>query len=285
MYPEEELPPVEPSDYFPRGGIGGKFKYHLEGLVPLILVLIIGVVLAVKFGLIAMPFQESSLNLLIVGLPSHSTKQVLDQSNDFVKYRTMDPELLVRGASSLLSEYDAVLLDQSQLADKSITFSLGDALTEYVKKGGTLVVVANSGIYLRDRAGNIDPSVIGWEALLGDVMPVNCLPNITMEPSCITPISIYGRIYPTGASEDHPIMQGVLAYPAKEFPPQPFYLLNVNLEESANEIAYIENIDTGASYPGIIEQRRFVGKVIYFNYDPGMSPPLFLNTLRYLAGK
>ena len=45
---------------------------------------------------------------------------------------------------------------------------------------------------------------------------------------------------------------------------------------SGNEIAYIEDARTGKNFPAIVEQAQLGGgKVIYFNYNPGITSGIF----------
>ncbi|MFA4907494.1 MAG: hypothetical protein WC602_04435, partial [archaeon] len=54
------------------------------------------------------------------------------------------------------------------------------------------------------------------------------------------------------------------------------------------EIAYIQDEFSKKYYTGIVESTQFkagLGKVIYFNYDPGRTKGVFLATLEYLSGR
>ena len=51
---------------------------------------------------------------------------------------------------------------------------------------------------------------------------------------------------------------------------------------TGNEIAYLEDAVSGMTYPAIVEAPRMIGKVLYFNYNPGLSEAIFVNAVKYL---
>ncbi len=292
-YPQEsagDLPDLSMDD-----GIKGKLKYNLEGLIPLILILIIAFFLAARFGVIntSTPILGSIVSVLpglgnqpasvlIVGEPSALLAQVLNNSKDLANPVTVKSvDSLERNPDAYLAQYDIVILDQETLSSKNISRQLGEGIQNYVSKGGKLIVVKNSGI---TRAGAAD--VLGWTANFGKTVPVECTrQGISNTPSCLdsAAITVRGKIYPGAGGIKHPIMEGFQE--GAPGTPGQLYLLrvfDVTLAPGAIEVAYVQDERTGAFYPAIVESPQLVGKSLYFNYDPGTTPGIFQATLDYL---
>ena len=277
-YPEDE------------GGadVGASYNYapsrlgrNLEGVIPLILIVVIAAVAGGYLGLWDIPFvfQHSATKMLIIGQPSLETMATFDQSKDLVKYVTKSSESLKLNPKEYIAQYDIVWLDQSNIQPegaKYIPRQLGEALTEYVKKGGKLVTVMDSGIF---RKGDI--SIVGWEGTFqSDVVPAKCEADYVGNPSCINAIFVpQAEIW--SADPDHPIMKGITVVPAIPTMPK-LSLTTFNVTPNGYEIAYIQSTATPESYPGLIEKRLLLGKSIYINYNPGIIPPILQNILVYL---
>lgn len=260
----------------PEGGFRSRVASNIESLIPLILIVIIAAYAGAKLGFWSIPFVNSRepANLLIIGEPSRDTQAILDEDKDLVRYVVRDAYSLAVSPEQQLQQYKIVLLDQSKQADKSVPRSLGDALQEWVKQGGKLIVVKDSGIY---RAGAAD--VIGWEATFGDIMPVKCNVERDFVPTCTKPVRITGKIFRQDFK--HKIMEGIEIAPAD--PDGVYFLETFNVAPVGNQVAFIQSATTPSYYPGIVEKTWFgIGKVIYFNYDPGATKGILENTLRYL---
>ncbi len=278
MYPDDPGggDPAMAED-FGGGGIKTKLQANLEGLIPLVLILIILAVAANYLGFVDLPFVGGAgpAKMLIIGQPSLVTQSVLDADRDLVRYTIRPSSALRASPKETLAQYDIIMLDQSTSFDKSIPRELGEAIESYVSKGGKLIVVKNSGI---ERIGAID--IIGWKASLSDVVPVECekLPDGT--PSCVQSLFVTGEIW--RQDFDHPIMEGIEFVPA--LPNQPLLQMETfRVSETGNMIAVIKSADTQEFYPAIVEKRLILGKSIYFNYDPGLTPGIFSATLKYLG--
>lgn len=274
MYPEGEQAPVA-ADY-PAPGFKSRLTANLEGLIPLILILIIVAYAGDKIGLWHIPFltQKEPIRMLVIGDLSHDLKRVMDEDRDLIRYTVRDAHSLSVAPKDQLSQYKMVMLNQSTQADKTVSRALGEAISEWVKQGGKLIVVEDSGIY---REGAVD--VIGWQATFGDLMPVSCDYDKDMVATCTRPIHVTGRIF--RLDWKHKIMEGIEVAPAE--PDMALFMQTFNVTPTGNQIAYIQNATTNAYYPAIVEKSWFgIGKVIYFNYDPGMTKGIFENTLEYL---
>ena len=114
----------------PIGG-GAMSRFNLEGLIPLLLLVIIGIASLNYFGIIEVPYLPrgtSSKQVLFIGMPSTGERVVLDNLSYFLRYNIRDASTFGNAASEELQQYDIVILDQSLAADKSVTVGLGEAV-------------------------------------------------------------------------------------------------------------------------------------------------------------
>ena len=266
--------------------IGGAMKrFNLEGLIPLILLVIIGVASLNYFGVIDVPYLpkgSARVQLLFIGEPSLGERVVLDNLSSFLTYRTRDAASFGNNSGEEFQQFDIVMLDQSNSSDLSVTVALGDALQKYVAKGGKLIVVLNSGIYQSvGFQGKTAADVIGWKATFGKIIPADCVLGQDGVPSCSATESTVGRVWQLDYA--HAIMQGVEVAPPMGDMPKSMKVLPIQADEGARTIAYIKAENTPKTYPGILEKKHFpMGTVIYFNYDPGLTPGILKNTIYYL---
>jgi len=285
MYPESgaaegEAPPLEP---LPGYDWKSRIMANFEGLIPLLLILIIGFFLAAKFDIInsGTPIigpivgtvaGKEPMEMLIIGSPSQDLLDVLNANRDIVRYRIKQASDLERNPEDQLVAYDVILLDQSNQADKTVSKQLGKAIEKFVKSGKRLIVIKDSGIR---RPETVD--IVGWKATFGDIIPVSCERTINNIPTCLQPITVVGRIHRQDIK--HPIMKGIEVAPAEE--EYALILTTFDVDPVGKEIAYIETRDK-KTYPAIVESRLLMGKAIYFNYDPGKTRGIFEATLEYL---
>lgn len=277
---EADLPPLDASS-------GPRLNVNLEALIPIILIVVIGFLLLARLGVldsstpvigpvVSAISPNSQARILIIGAPSPEMLTVLSANKDLVGNPIIKAaEAFERNPENQLAQYDIVILDQSGQISKEIPRQLGDALQSYVKTGGKLIIVKDSGI---ERPGALD--VLGWKANLGDIVPVNCDIILDGQPTCKRPISVVGIIWQQDYK--HPIMQGIERVPAQA---EAGYLglETFDVGVTGNEIAYIEDIRTGKNYPAIVEHAQLGGgKVLYFNYNPGITTAIFENTIKYL---
>ena len=154
MYPEEGGSSAPMLD---EPGIKSSVRRNLEGLIPLILIIIIVAFVGAKLNLWQIPFlsAQEPIHMLVIGQPSAELEVILDQDRDLVTYRVRDASSLSVSPADQLAQYDAILLDQhlgASMYDKSISRSLGEAIQNYVRTGGKLITIMDSGIY---RSGGI----------------------------------------------------------------------------------------------------------------------------------
>ena len=282
MYPEEGGGEAMPAPSGRRSIV----SRNLEGLIPLILIIIIAAFLGHRFGLWQIPFlgDRGPIKMLVIGEPSIHLMSDLDTQRDLVYYQIKEPAGLEFAPREQLANYDVILLDQHLGANpyqKSVSRTLGEAIENYVKTGGKLVVVMDSGIY---RSGGIygtgvASDVIGWAATFKDIIPVDCDIGTNDRATCVQPIVLTGKVH--RVDYDSKIMEGIEVAPADPAY-GPLTILTFDVKPTGNIIAYIKNIATASYYPAIVEKRLLIGKVVYFNYDPAMTPGIWSNTLEYL---
>ena len=271
---------------------GVKKRINFEGLIPLILFVIIAVAALNYFGIIDLPFLPSEnkrAQVLVIGEPSLGERVVLDNLQYMLSYRTRSADTFSNASTEELSQYDLIILDQSNVADKSVSVALGEAIQRYVNKGGRLIVVLNSGIYQSvGFEGYVASDVIGWKATFGDIVPAECVAGHNGVPTCSESSEemVIGRVWQQ--DYDHPIMMGIEVAPPIGGAPIAMRVLPVNSTEGARTIAYIKAENTPKNYSAILEKRNFswslpFGTVVYFNYDPGLTQGIFKNTIFYLT--
>ncbi len=273
-----------------RPGPGQKNKKLIIAVVAIIIIagvaaFALPTLLLDKFGLIEIPgFGAEPIQMLVIGQPSVALLSDLDSQRSLVYYRVKDAADMDAAPKDQLAQFDIVLLDQHLGAtpyDKSVSRTLGEALEDYVRTGGKLIVVMDSGIY---RSGGIYGTgvagdVVGWKATFGDIIPVECDLGANNYPTCTQPIATTGKIH--RMDSDHAIMKGIEIAPAD---PRydPLSMITFDVNPTGEQVAYIKHVATASNFPAIVEKKFLVGKVIYFNYDPAMTPGIWQNTLEYL---
>lgn len=286
MYPQGGAGDDAGADYGPEpSSFPSKLGFHLEGFIPLILIVVILLFLAIRFdvidsntpliGPVADLFEGGAqpVRMLVLGATSQEVIDVLNQNDDLVRYVVRTPDSIERSPREILADYDIVMLDQSQEAKKEIAREVGEEIQRYVNTGGKLIVVLDSGIR---RPGAFD--VIGWENTFGNIVPVSCDRIVEEVPVCLNKITVRGKLY--AVDDDHAILRGITVFPADPGYNAVFEVLDVS--PTGRELAFIQDPFTKKSYPAIVEKPQLVGKSIYFNYNPGITRGIFESTLRYL---
>ncbi len=289
MYPEGggAASAPEPMD-FGEESITSKLTRNFEGLIPILLILIIIAFVGTRAGFLQLPIpgisERQPLRALVIGEPSIDFISLLDQDRDIVYTRIRDAGSLTVAPLQNISQYDLVILNQTNTPDKRVSRQLGEAIIDYVRTGGRLITVLDSGIL---RSGGITgegraADVIGWQATFDNVVPVECDRGLNDVPTCTQQIAVVARIW--REDFDHPIMEGIEVAPAHPADP-PYSLVTFNVKPNGNQIAFIKDARTTSYYPAIVENRLIIGKSLYFNYDPALTPGIWENTLEYLRGQ
>ena len=258
---------------------GSKIKW--ETLLPLIIIIVVVLLIVFKTNILATGLEifgtTQGAKILILGAPSPEFRAILtDQENkDIIKEaRFMTLESIDHNPEERIKDYDIIILDQSMQADKTITRRTAEAITNYVKKGGKLVVVLNSGIKRPD-----DVSVLGWQANFGTIVPVWC-DMVGSVPSCLSQRDLQGYLFVV--KEDHPIVKGITQVPAVETSGT-IRTPTFEVSPDGTEIAFLEDSRTKKTYTGIVEEPLLMGKVIYFNFNPAISKAIVIKTIQYLS--
>ncbi|MDO8647765.1 MAG: hypothetical protein Q7R70_05135 [Candidatus Diapherotrites archaeon] len=254
-------------------------------LLIILAIAVIAVVALFAFGFLFMAARfgnffpaEHPATMLIIGTPSKYTMEVLNANRELVyPITTRTADAMSRNSEQQLAQYDIVMLDQSQQENKEVSRALGEALQKYVNSGGKLITVLDSGIKEPNESGNI-----GWKTTFGTIIPVECrLESMTNQPGCTKKVTLNGRIFPGAYGHNHAIMRGITQYPAEQSKLLRETVLDIT--NTGNEIAYIEDARTKVQYTAITEAQTLVGKSIYFNYDPGTTPAILETTLDYMT--
>ena len=261
---------------------GGQASY--ESVIPLILILILAIFIAGKFGILnlsSLPvvgslFGAPYIKVLVIGTPSAQLEQML-QAEDFrvagITYAgSIRQETIYPGT---LDNFDIVILDNTRTCDRTVRKVVADK----VKAGGKLIVIADACTTVND-----DPNAVGWDigiGTLGDVMPVKYGGILFHEPTGTTTSTVSGKF--KAIAFDNPIFNGLKNFqfsgPVTKVYPNP----------NSNVLAYIDNWGNRVTSPAdfaIIESKGLLtGKVIYFSFYPDTtSRNMLRNTLLYVKG-
>ncbi|MBI5036331.1 hypothetical protein HZC09_03220 [Candidatus Micrarchaeota archaeon] len=262
-----------------------------ESLIPLILIVILGVFIAGKFGFLqlnSLPvvgslFPSPQIKVVVIGQSSQQMKDMLI-SEDFrqngITYVTdLRQDFIVPG---VLDNMDIIILQGGQICDRTPRKTIADR----VKAGGKLIVIGDACIRV-----NEDPNAVGWDigiGSLGDVVPVTYRGVLFHERQPTKgSVDVAGGKFKIVAPS-HPMFNGILNY---QFSGR---VTEVLPNQNAKVLAYIDSVGGMPTAPatfGIIEsQGLLAGKTMYFSFDPATniagvgSRNMLLNTLLYLKG-
>ena len=260
--------------------LGGGAKIKWETLLPVVIIIVVILLIVFRTNILASGFDflntGQGAKILVLGAPSTEFRNILmDQENkDLIKEaRFMTLDAIDHNPTERIKGYDIIILDQSKQSDKTINRRTADAITAYVKKGGKLVIVLNSGIKRPE-----DVSVLGWQASFGNIVPVRC-DMVGSVPSCLSQRDLIGTLYTV--KEDHPIVKGITQVPAVDTS-GPIRTETFEVSADGTEIAFLEDSRTKKTYTGIVEKPLLMGKVVYFNFNPAISKQIVINTIKYL---
>ena len=151
-------------------------KRGAESSIPLILMAILAVFVAAKFGFIecsnipglSLICPAPQIRVAVIGNPSRGIENII-QSETFrgtgITYIGNFHQADVFD-SRILSQIDIIILQGEQVCDRNAR----KAITDKVKAGGKMIVIQDACTKVHD-----DNTVVGWDigiGLLGDVMPV-----------------------------------------------------------------------------------------------------------------
>jgi hypothetical protein len=258
--------------------------FHAESAIPIVLIAILAVFIAGRFGLVdlhSVPvvgslFPAPAVKVAVVGRATADIKALLTAED----YRLagifyagdISQTAVVPGT---LNPFDIIILQGSPVCDRTAR----KAITDRVKAGGKLIVIGDACTRVTD-----DPNAIGWDigiGLLGDVMPVSYGGVLAHERVSET------QTYPQGRfkiiSPDHPIFSGIVNFNFEG------KVINVRPNPYSSPLAYIDAYGGSAVAPAtfaIVESKGLMGgNVLYYAFDPtsATSRNLFMNSMLYLG--
>jgi len=233
--------------------------------------------------------RGTAAEMIVIGDPDPNTLEIIKgfraqgypEFSYILKPQTQE---FLRNADKKISKYRVYLLYQVQ--DKRLPRDLADAIVSNVKKGKTLIVVKNSGVFSYDLATRSlgHAGTVGWKATFRqDIMPVSCEPFTDQSP-CLREVPINARIR---IIKENIYTKGVEQVPALDtMPPLSLTVLPIqNLEKGSEELAFVEVEGTGDNFVGVAHKKLGLGHVFYFNYEPAATPSIFQNVVLLSSGK
>lgn len=261
---------------------GGTQSY--ESVIPLILILILGIFIAGKFGILnlgSLPvvgslFGQPYIKVLVIGTPSTEMSQLFN-AEDYrlagITYAgNIKQDAIIAGT---LDSFDIIVLQQTPTCDRPARKTIADR----VKAGGKLIVIGDACTHVTD-----DQNALGWEVgigSLGDIMPVKYGGLLFHEATGSTTVTVSGKF--KAIEVDHPIFNGIKNF---QFGGE---VTRVYPNPSSRVLAYIDQwggkVTAPSTYAIVESQGLLSGKTLYFTFDPATtSRNMFLNTLLYLKG-
>ncbi len=264
-----EAYPGDPYAYVPMGG--GKKRFHsIEGILPLILLIVIAFFVLQFLGVIPciIPIGcGGEANVLVIGVPSQDVVRTLSGKEARMKgihYPiNFDPDYIT---VDMLRNYQVVILQ----GEPAFDMNTREAVKQYVDGGGKIIVVGDAGSKHPQY-----PNVAGWEWPSGNGIPVPA--QLIGEWAGWNDVA-YGsdlRI----VDMNHPITRGIKLIGSQTAMPSAIW----KVVSRGKDIVAIDTIGEG-TVPAIIEGGSGLGTVLYFAFDPGQTPEILLTSVSYLAG-
>ncbi len=260
-------------------------QQHTESLIPIVLIAVLAIFVAAKFGwidvsgvpLLNMLVPAPVIKVGVVGRASSDVRGMLETEVfrvQGIRYAGDIPqEVLYPG---VLDNFDIVIVQGTQVCDRTAR----EVLADKVKSGGKLILVGDSCTRVTD-----DPNAVGWDVgigTLGDIVPAMVGgPTHEREPVRRSGVSGKFKII----AFDHPIFNGIKNFGFNG------NLVEVYPKANANVLAFIDESASGkvtlpAEYAILETKSLLSGKVLYLAYDPTVttSREMFLNMILYLKG-
>lgn len=263
-----EAYPSDPYAYMPAGG--GKRFHSIEGVLPLILLIVIAFFVLQFLGVLPciVPIGcGGEANVLVIGVPSADVKRVLSGKEAQLKGISypinFDPDYIT---VDMLKNFNVVILQ----GDPYFDMNTREAIKQYVDGGGKIIVVGNAG----SRHPEFE-NVAGWSWPAGQGVPVPA--TLIGEWAGWEDVAFGSDL--RMADINHPIVEGLRLIGARLDVPSQVWKVT---SKQGNVIMAIETSE--GTVPAIIEGNSGFGTVMYFAYDPGQTPAVLLTTVAYLAG-
>jgi hypothetical protein len=208
--------------------------------------------------------EEGPADLLLIGNASGKLAKVLvgERAAETISFPAQArPESATK---EIINAYDIIILQGNPY---SKMYSR-EALSEHVSGGGSLIVVGDACSKHPEYS-----NVAGWSWPSGEGIPVPA--QLVGEWAGYSDTAQGADLRLTDVT--HPIVEGIRIGGAKlDEPSRVFKTL------SKGETIIVIDTDEG-SVPAVIEGSKGSGKVVYFSYDPGLTPNILLNSLEYLS--
>ncbi len=281
-------------------------RKYLEGIIPIIILVLIGVVIAAKMGWISgIPFLGDmfgggSVQIAVIGQLSGGNTEVSAQyledyfnspeaqSYEFQEVE-FDPETAKYSGEKLLNQFDMVIL----AGERNFSRPVKEGIGNYIKGGGKLVVIGDAAINDPN-----DPLVLGWNVdEMAGTFPVALEYDLSKE-DIDEPKTLIGDLTFSFTTIDHPIYENT-GYPMESN----FSDLEGVHKECSEHLHVIPIMPQGGDILGVIEgeidgeegsktilaiaekKTSFGGHVAYFSYDPGCTRGLWTSTVNYMVGR
>jgi len=267
---------------------------HLESTIPILLIIILAIFVAGKFGVINFSdvpvlksvFPAPEIKVAAVGHISTGLKQYFD-SEEFQQKRIVFTGEFAQSElyGGVLNNVDVIILMNEPTCDRTAR----EIIAKRVKDGAKLILIGDACTRVTG-----DESVYGWELgidLLGNIVPVTAGSPYQREQSPARKYVATGK-FKIIADPTNPIFSAIKnqeyngALPGAaifEVLPKADSKVLVLLNPSGTTETVVP------SYRMMIESNYFLGKTMYFAYDPASQPTfgrnIFLSTILYMMGR
>jgi len=281
-----------------------KYSKYLESLLPLALLIVLGAFLAAKMGLLpgSMFGMNKTIHVLILtddpNAPQiqNTVAAIAQGAGEYMGFTVeAEPASLTPSNpyyAETLSNYDVVIL--YQLNNKSVTDTQRDEFVKYVKNGGNLIIIKDSG--------TCDPEYgcMGWGGGaiedMGKYMPVRCV-SPTGQYMCqygkpMTNVRLQFYRY---NSELNPAGAATRYFPGKPVNVQLNPLRGVMISQTGERVAMLYSYDgQGKQLPDsaiAIALSHSVGlsngTIAFVNFNPATKPfdKVFRRLIYFLTNK
>lgn len=282
-------------------------KKYLEGLVPLIILVLIAVVLVGKTTNIFcdVPGLDAAfcgggniINIAVIGSLEATTsdgktlvnapelRSLLDGELGRacnMQYQVFNPDDLTYVQASLLKNYDLLIL----AGDRDYTRPVRTAVETYLNSGGKVVIIGDAAtkdpedalyngwghievpIELRNRQDGLTDNNVPYLILSDPVVKVVDLDH---------PINVgYGLKLDLSQILDKPTCSGTLT----TIDVNPLTGGTISILTGTDSV----NSDT-TTVPAVVEEKGILGgSIYYFSFDPGCMPNMWISTVQEITGK
>ncbi|MBI1973173.1 hypothetical protein HYS54_00015 [Candidatus Micrarchaeota archaeon] len=286
---------------------GAAPRKYKESLIPILILIIIGIVLLGKTttflcnvpGLSSLFCGGEQVNFLILGDltaggAAEPTKVVapelgiflngsIARSDYHMQYVEATPDL-IGTTGSLLKGFDVVIM----VGERAYTRSAKERIREYIQGGGKVILIGDAGTTDPD-----EPTLRGW-GIIGE-MPVELGFDANIDaPLKFTNNTNVQRLELRVLDVFNEIVKGygprfTIHNDAKPTCNDNLQVIDVNVAPGGSPIAFLAGTvnEKKTLRPAVVTRDTgFIGgKVVYFAYDPGCTPSMFISTVKWLTGK